>query len=1057
VAAVAAEDLHQLAIERRAKVEQFQRKHRVGLLTLVFTDIVDSTKLKRTLGDRAAMPLILGHHAEIRDVLGQFSEGEEIETAGDSFLIVFTKPSDAVKFTLFVQARLRALAAETGAPIFDRIGIHVGEVGIMEREGAGKAKDLLGLQVDRCARVQSLGQADQILLTRFPFDAARQALRGEELRDFGTLSWLNHGPYLLKGIEEALEICEVGEHGKAKLMQPADTDKARRFVSADGEPVLGWRPAIDQAIPGSSWVLEKKLGEGGFGEVWLGRDKHLKTEHVFKFCFRSDRVRSLKREVALFRLLKERIGGHPHIVGIQQTYFDSAPFYIVMQHVLGESLPTWCDNQGFVGNVPLTQRLEVVAQIAEALQAAHDSGVIHRDVKPSNVLVSNPGAGRIHAYLTDFGIGQIISDEVRRQLSVSGFSQASLESASMSGTQLYMAPELFSGNPASIRSDIYALGVVLYQLIIGDLSRAVSTDWAKQIADPLLREDLEKCFAGDPNERFAGAGQLAEQLRHLEERREACEKQQALLKQRERAAYRRGILRTSALAIVVIAVVSALAAYAFFLRQEALRQRAEAQAQARLAEDRRIAAQNSEKQANDARDQADRLINFMLYDLRDKLEPIGRLDVLDDVAKKAKEYLDRLPKELVTASRLRQQATMLNNLGDVLVAQGKLPEALDAYQNGLAIAKRLAEQDKTNTGWQRSLSVSYERVGDVLVAQGKLQEALDAYQQSLKIRQTLAERDKSNTDWQLDLSVSYERVGNMLVAQGKLQEALDAYQQSLKIRQTLAEQDKSNTDWQLDLSVSYNKVGDVLVAQGKLQEALDAYQQSLKIRQTLAEQDKSNTDWQRDLSVSYNKLGDVLVAQGKLQEALDAYQQGLAIARRLAEQDKSNSGWQRDLSVSYEKVGNVLVAHGKLQEALDAYQQSLKIRQTLAEQDKTNIGSQWDLSLSYEKVGDVLAAKGDLADALNDYRDAFAISNMLASRAPSNVSWQNGAAWSRYCIAKVLMQIKGGDRNEAKRLIIEGLEIMRRLGQHGALNSNAQDTLNKLNEIGNALTSSSSP
>ena len=88
-----------------------------------------------------------------------------------------------------------------------------------------------------------------------------------------------------------------------------------------------------------------------------------------------------------------------------------------------------------------------------------------------------------------------------------------------------MAPELFSGKPTSIRSDIYALGVVFYQLLVGDFSRPVTTDWAKQITDPLLREDLEKCFAGDPQERFVAAGQLAEQLRSLEERRAAFEKQ----------------------------------------------------------------------------------------------------------------------------------------------------------------------------------------------------------------------------------------------------------------------------------------------------------------------------------------------------------------------------------------------------------------------------------------------------------------------------------------------------------------------------------------------------
>ena len=101
-------------------------------------------------------------------------------------------------------------------------------------------------------------------------------------------------------------------------------------------------------------------------------------------------------------------------------------------------------------------------------------------------------------------------------------------------------------------------------------------------------------------------------------------------------------------------------------------------------------------------------------------------------------------------------------------------------------------------------------------------------------------------------------------------------------------------------------------------------------------------------------------------------------------------------------------------------------------------------------------AQGKLAEALDAYRNAFAISDMLASRDPSNATWQNDAAWSRYCVAKVLMRIKDGDRNEAKRLIVEGIDIVTRLSHQGALSSDAQDTLNKLNETANELGSSSS-
>jgi WD40 repeat protein/class 3 adenylate cyclase len=579
-----------LALQRRDKVEEFRCKHRVGLLTLLFTDIVGSTKLKQSLGDTQAVQIIQRHHAALREILRKFPEGEEIETAGDSFFIVFTRPSDAVAFALLVQSRNRELAVETGRPVLDRIGIHVGEVLIGDSSGPGEGHDLYGLQVDTCARVQSLGEGDQILMTEFAFDCARQILKGMELDAIGPLSWLHHGPYRMKGVEEPLDVCEVGEVGKAALVHPADSEKAHRFLAEGSEPVLGWRPAMDLPIPGTSWVLEKKLGEGGFGEVWLGRDKILKSNHVFKFCFHADQVRSLKREVTLFRMLRDRVGEHPNIVAVEATYFEEPPFYIVVQYVDAASLPDWCEAHGGVEKIPLAARLEIVAQAADALQAAHDSGIIHRDVKPANILVGgDPGAVQVH--LTDFGIGQVLNEKSFGNITRSGFTQTMMEQDSQSGTQLYMAPELLCGELASIRSDIYSLGVVLYQLLTGDLTRPVTTDWSKHIADPLLRCDLEHCFAGDPQERFAGAKQLAEHLRSLDRRRAALAEEQAQARAREHAAFLRGMMRAAAVGGLVVAGIAVLAVYA---GQEA--RRAEQSAAAEAVQRNEIADKNAQYQ-----------------------------------------------------------------------------------------------------------------------------------------------------------------------------------------------------------------------------------------------------------------------------------------------------------------------------------------------------------------------------------------------------------------------------------------------------------------------------
>lgn len=573
------------------------------LLTLVFTDIVASTALKQQLGDRAGARVIEGHHQLVRATLRSFAGGQEIETAGDSFLIMFTTPSEAVTFALLLQARLRQFREEHKAPVADRVGIHLGEVVIRKHVVGAKPRDLYGSNVDICSRVMSLAKAGQILMSRGVFDSARQVLKGEDIEDLSQLEWLNHGPYLVQGVEQPIEICEVRETGQDAPGPPTSSEKAQRQVRSDEEQVLGWRPAVGQALPNTKWVLERKLGEGGFGEVWLGRHQAMKERRVFKFCFRADRVRSLKREMTLFRVLKERVGDHAHIVRLLDVSFDAPPFYVEMDYVHGQDLKNWCDSQGGPERVPLDAKLEIVAQIAEGLQAAHDAGIIHRDIKPGNILVAQSGAragddGRpdpaaaitarplsFCAKLTDFGIGQVVSQEYLAGVTQAGFTQTLLgsETSSQTGTQLYMAPELLAGHPASTRSDIYSLGTVLYQLLMNDFRAPLTMDWWKNITDPLLREDLELCLAGHPPARYPGAGLLAQRLRALPERRSERERQEAQRVAREEAAYRRGVIRTASLAAIALLLVGSLAYVAWDRSTKARRSEASAVQQRQLA------------------------------------------------------------------------------------------------------------------------------------------------------------------------------------------------------------------------------------------------------------------------------------------------------------------------------------------------------------------------------------------------------------------------------------------------------------------------------------------
>jgi tetratricopeptide (TPR) repeat protein/class 3 adenylate cyclase/TolB-like protein len=210
-----------ISTRRREALENFQRKHHLGQLTVVFTDIVASTDLRQMLGDLAAQALMKAHHDRVREILAQFADAQEIETAGDSFLLVFAHPADAVAFALRLQASLRSQSRGQAA-VRDRIGIHVGKV-LVEEGG------LFGVDVDTCARVMSVGGADQVLLTRAAYDESTRELEGRAIPGVGQVAWRSHGRYHFKGLGEPIELFEVGEEGKARFAAPEDSDKAARY------------------------------------------------------------------------------------------------------------------------------------------------------------------------------------------------------------------------------------------------------------------------------------------------------------------------------------------------------------------------------------------------------------------------------------------------------------------------------------------------------------------------------------------------------------------------------------------------------------------------------------------------------------------------------------------------------------------------------------------------------------------------------------------------------------------------------------------------------------
>ncbi len=274
------------------------------------------------------------------------------------------------------------------------------------------------------------------------------------------------------------------------------------------------------------WCLDRAFGNGQNRDVWLARHAKTGEQRVFKLADTEERLNALKREAALSRILHKALGERPDLVRVSEWNFEARPYFLESAYG-GPDLVSWALARGGLAALPLADRVGMVADIARTVAAAHGVGVLHRDIKPTNILVADPGPepapdARPSLRLVDFGSGRLTEAARAKAVTVTGLgltAGAAADGERISGTLRYMAPEIQAGGPPTIAGDVYALGILLYQMIVGDFDRPLVAGWENDVADPLLRDDIAAAASGDPTRRLASATILADRLDTLDTRR----------------------------------------------------------------------------------------------------------------------------------------------------------------------------------------------------------------------------------------------------------------------------------------------------------------------------------------------------------------------------------------------------------------------------------------------------------------------------------------------------------------------------------------------------------
>ena len=796
------------------------------------------------------------------------------------------------------------------------------------------------------------------------------------------------------------------------------------------------------------------LGRGGMGAVYL-----------------AEQAEPVRREVAI-KLLTSGVDSdifgarfdaerqtlarmeHPNITRVFDAGVsaDGLP-YFVMERVTGATLLEYCDAR----RLGVRERIDLFRQVCNAVQHAHQKGVVHRDLKPSNIIVTEAD-GKSICKVIDFGIAKAISGANGDRLTMTGISL---------GTPAYMSPEQARGDAdVDTRADVYSLGATLYELLVGVLPFETTSSFAAMLAtqhddvmlpslrlsllpeadqaeiarlrgtDPPtlrreLREDLNwivlKAMERDRELRYHSVNELeADLARHYAD--------EPVSVGPPSGAYRaRKFVRRHRLG-VAFAVTTALLLIGFSISV--------------TVQARRIAAARNAVLRR--QDQAEELIGFMLGDLRSRLTTVGRLDLLDEVSKKAMNYFAAVPETELSDEELFRRSQALSQLGEVRYSQGKRDTALVAFEQSLALAQTLAQRDSVNGAWQLGLGASHFWVGYIHYVRNDLDSAMAHFNEYLRITERLAARAPDSATYKVEMSLAMGNIGSTREAMGDLRGALAAFQRKVVILQELVRRDPEKLEWQRDLANGYNTVGFTQRKLGDLAGSEKSHRAELAVKQTIVARDSSNNSYRELLALGQNFLGSLLVIEGRPDSAAVLAATSRAGYARLAAFDTTNPERRRLLGIADRFVGAVALERGDPTAALAPLSASVAAAERLVAQVPTNGVYQINLAQSLTALGAAQLALGHVATAEASDRHALSIVEPALARKPSDLNLRAASAEANIELGDALA--RRGRRDDARVAWMHGLAAIdsvartRRITDHAALQAAALMRLDRIDE-----------
>lgn len=754
----------------------------------------------------------------------------------------------------------------------------------------------------------------------------------------------------------------------------------------------------------------REVGRGGMGIVFEAvrdDDEYRKTVALKIAPWWCDRAELRER----FRRERQILSGleHPNIARLLDGGTHAGVTYFAMEFVDGRRITA------YAGELKLPDKIKLFRDVCAAVHCAHQSLVVHRDLKPSNILVTEEGVPK----LLDFGIAKLLNP----------LEADSDVTRSAHWTPDYASPEQIRGWPVTTRTDVYSLGLILFEMLTGGRAQIADTSTPLALDGSICQKDtplasqcaaargdraLARQLKGDldtivatavrkePDRRYDSAAALSDDLgRFLKGL--PIEARPGTFGYRAGKLLKRHLLLTIATLLILVAIVGGALTTLY---------------QARRAE-RRFQQVRS-------------LANTVLFGVHDRLQNLaGATETREWAVRTALEYLDDLAKDAgADESMLKELAAAYLQIGDVqgypmLPNLGHRDAALVSYRKAASLAERIETRNR-GPEVRRLVARSHQRIGAMLRTFGQTTVAIREYERALAEAEPLFNSNRMTPDDATLLGTVLATLGVAKAVEGNVTEASRLWLRSASVRERAAAKGADPLLAEQERTFKY-----VIRAQmysGDLEAAENTALEGVRVREILASREPGNAALRRELANAYGELGYVyfhpsFLSFGDRDKAAAYQQKSLKIARELAAADPSNATAQADLNitevdlcaalaegspakaVAYCRDSLELVAKwpqlsreaalsqladaqarmGRRQEALKALRASIQERLDLSHRDPGHFVLRQQLLRGYNQMAGLLLAMGDRDAARQQHLQAVALAEKLSAAVPANL------------------------------------------------------------------------